>query len=77
MSLSGGSNWEEYLKEAHRILDNRGGELFVIEGSTRWADNPDNQEPSWSKLTSGLKNAGFQTEKMFFFKCFIEAQSIR
>jgi hypothetical protein len=41
-----GSNWEDYLKEAHRILDNRGGELFIIEGSTRWADNLDNQEPS-------------------------------
>jgi hypothetical protein len=38
--------------------------LFIIEGSTRWADHPDNQEPSWSDLTSGLKTVGFQIEKM-------------
>lgn len=33
-----GSNCEDYLKEAHRILD-RKGELFIIEATKRWTDD--------------------------------------
>jgi superfamily II DNA or RNA helicase len=33
-----GSNCEEYLSEAHRILDPHGGKLVILEPSKRWDD---------------------------------------
>jgi ferredoxin len=57
-----GSNCEEYIQEALRILESN-GLLYIIEPTKRWSDKDENgniiEGKEGSKLTNLLENNGF------------------
>jgi ubiquinone/menaquinone biosynthesis C-methylase UbiE len=66
-----GSNCEEYIQEASRILESN-GLLYIIEPTKRWSDKDENgniiEGKEGSKLTNLLENNGFQIKKQFVEK---------
>ena len=65
-----GSNCQDYVREAHRILES-GGKLYIIEATKRWTIDGD--EPG-KRLKSLLEDTGFQItkqsiEKFCLFVC--------
>jgi len=72
-----GSNCEEYIQEALRILESN-GLLYIIEPTKRWSEKDENgniiQGKEGSKLTNLLENNGFlikkqSVEKFCLFVC--------
>ena len=61
-----GSNCEEYIQEASRILESN-GLLYIIEPTKRWSDKDENgniiEGKEGSKLTNLLEKNGFQIKK--------------
>ena len=61
-----GSNCEEYIQEALRILESN-GLLYIIEPTKRWSEKYENgniiKGKEGSKLTNLLENNGFQIKK--------------
>ena len=66
-----GSNCEEYIQEASRILESN-GLLYIIEPTKRWSDKDENgniiEGKEGSKLTNLLENNGFQIKKQYIEK---------
>jgi ribosomal RNA-processing protein 8 len=69
-----GSNCQEYLAEAHRILDSN-GKLYIIEPTKRWSKVVENSVVSGSEgedLICLLESTGFETRVNMVDKfCFI------
>jgi hypothetical protein len=68
-----GSNCEEYLKEAYRILDT-GGTLLISEPYKRWNKKTDEKEEPENKLVKLLEEKGFTIKhikegKFMFIEC--------
>ena len=66
-----GSNCEEYIQEASRILESN-GLLYIIEPTKRWSDKDENgniiEGKEGSKLTNLLEKNGFQIKKQYIEK---------
>jgi len=72
-----GSNCEEYIKEANRILETD-GKLYIIEPTKRWSENYDRyniiEGKEASKMIKLLEDNGFyiknrSIEKFCLFEC--------
>ena len=72
-----GSNCNDYVKEAHRILES-GGKLYIIEATRRWSEKDETgniiQNQEGNKLKTLLEENGFQIiqksiEKFSLFVC--------
>ena len=72
-----GSNCEDYITEAYRILES-GGNLYIIEATKRWSEKDENgiviagQEGNKLKTlleTNGFKIVCEKIEKFSYFKC--------
>jgi superfamily II DNA or RNA helicase len=72
-----GSNCEDYIKEAYRILES-GGNLYIIEATKRWSEKDENgiviAGQEGNKLKKLLEENGFKIvcekiEKFSYFKC--------
>jgi SAM-dependent methyltransferase len=72
-----GSNCEDYIREAYRILES-GGNLYIIEATKRWSEKDENgiviagQEGNKLKTlleTNGFKIVCEKIEKFSYFKC--------
>ena len=68
-----GSNCEEYLKEAYRVLETN-GTLYIIDSTKRWSEEDGSQDAN--KLKQMLETNGFQIkekdtriDKWCYFKC--------
>jgi superfamily II DNA or RNA helicase len=72
-----GSNCEEYIREAHRVLET-GGKLYIVDSTKRWSDTDENgiivEGTECNRLKNILIETGFQminqcVDKWCLFVC--------
>jgi len=63
LAMWGSSEYEEYLKEVHRILDIQ-GELIIVEASRRWITEDANTKERINELVNLLKQNNFKIKEI-------------